>query len=57
MSERNPHYCGLDPYDPDYRPPEDCPGCDRDRYVDAVEDIHERYQDELRNFPWHGGDR
>lgn len=52
MSARNPHYCGLDPYDPDYVVPEDCPGCERDRYVDAVEDAHERYQDELRNIGW-----
>ncbi len=52
MSTRNPHYCELDPYDPDYVACEDCPGCDRDRYVDAVEDAYERYQDELRNIGW-----
>lgn len=52
MSERDPHLCGVDPYDHDYVAPEDCPGCDRDRYVDAVDDAHERYQDELRSIGW-----
>lgn len=49
MSARNPHYCELDPYHPMYRDPEDCPGCERDRWLDEREAMLERHDDELRD--------